>query len=191
MIRDKRTSESKSPAAHPSCISPVQDRQTVRSDGSKIGQLIDGVKIHPLVVHGDVRGTLTEVLSDSWHLVDAPIVQVVCITVRPGKVKGWSKHKLNVDRTAVVVGELKVVLYDDRLDSPTSGLINEIVLGPYNRGLLVIPNDVFHAVQNIGTADAVALIMPTRPYDYECPDKYRLPPNNDLIPYRFDDVRGW
>ena len=169
----------------------VQDQQTVRPDGTKIQRLIDGVQIRPLVVHSDLRGTLTEIHNDAWQLCDAAITQVVRITVRPGKVKGWSKHKLNIDRTAVLYGEIKIVLFDDRSESPTFRLINEFFLGPYNPGLLIIPSNVFHAVQNVGTTDAVAIVMPTRPFDYESPDKYRLPPNNDLIPYRFDDVLGW
>lgn len=170
---------------------PVRDRQTVRRDGTKIMRWIDGVKIHSVTTHADARGTLTEVHNEQWGLVDSPIMQVVKITVRPGKVKGWAKHKLNIDRTTVIVGELKIVLYDDRPESPTYRLVNEFFLGPQHPGVLVIPAHVFHAVQNIGTTDAVALVMPTRPFDYEAPDKYRLPPNNDLIPYRFEEVLGW
>lgn len=169
----------------------VRDRQTVRRDGTKIMRWIDGVKIHPLATHADARGTLTEVHNEQWGLVDSPIMQVVKITVRPGKVKGWAKHKRNIDRTTVLVGEIKVVLYDDRPESPTYRLVNEFFLGPQHPGVLVIPAHVFHALQNVGTTDAVALVMPTSPFDYEAPDKYRLPPNNDLIPYRFEEVLGW
>ena len=118
---------------------PVRDRQTVRRDGTKIMRWIEGVKIHSLTTHADARGTLTEVHNEQWSLVDSPIMQVVKITVRPGKVKGWSKHKLNIDRTTVIVGELKVVLYDDRPESPTYKVVNEIFLGPQHPGVLVIP----------------------------------------------------
>jgi dTDP-4-dehydrorhamnose 3,5-epimerase len=33
--------------------------------------------------------------------------------------------------------------------------------------------------------------MPTRPYDHADPDKYRLPLDNDVIPFRFDEAPGW
>ena len=33
--------------------------------------------------------------------------------------------------------------------------------------------------------------MPTRAYDHASPDVYRLPVDNDLIPYRFERSIGW
>ena len=70
-------------------------------------------------------------------------------------------------------------------------MVNEIFLGERNRALVVIPTGVFHAVQNVGTTDAVFVNMPTRPYDHANPDKYRLPIDTDEIPYRFDAAVGW
>ena len=56
---------------------------------------------------------------------------------------------------------------------------------------MVIPAHVFHAHQNVGAVDALCISAPTRPYDHEDPDVYRLPVDNDYIPYRFDDRKGW
>jgi dTDP-4-dehydrorhamnose 3,5-epimerase len=50
---------------------------------------------------------------------------------------------------------------------------------------------VYHAVRNIGTGDAMFVNMPTRPYDHADPDKYRIPVQNDVIPFSFDDGPGW
>ena len=58
-------------------------------------------------------------------------------------------------------------------------------------GLMNIPVGVWHADRNIGAKDARVINFPTKPYDHENPDKYRLPLNNDRIPYRFDGVSGW
>ena len=33
--------------------------------------------------------------------------------------------------------------------------------------------------------------MPTRPYQHDDPDVYRLPLENDRIPYRFEQKLGW
>ena len=33
--------------------------------------------------------------------------------------------------------------------------------------------------------------MPTRAYDYQSPDVYRLPLENDVIPYKFEKRLGW
>jgi dTDP-4-dehydrorhamnose 3,5-epimerase len=86
---------------------------------------------------------------------------------------------------------VKVVLYDSRPDSPTYGLVNEIYRTDLDRNLMVIPAYVFHAHQNIGTTDALFVSMPTRAYQHDDPDVYRLPIDTDEIPYRFDSRPGW
>jgi len=39
--------------------------------------------------------------------------------------------------------------------------------------------------------DALFVSMPTRPYQHDDPDVYRLPLENDQIPYRFEQKLGW
>jgi dTDP-4-dehydrorhamnose 3,5-epimerase len=56
---------------------------------------------------------------------------------------------------------------------------------------MVIPQFVWHAHHNIGAADALFVSMPTRAYNYESPDVYRLPLDNDVIPYKFESKLGW
>jgi len=82
-------------------------------------------------------------------------------------------------------GSLRWVLYDGREDSPTAGKMNELFFDDHNRSLLRIPSGVWHAVQNVGTTDSVMINHPTRPYDYDHPDKTRLPLDTDRIPYSF------
>jgi dTDP-4-dehydrorhamnose 3,5-epimerase len=56
---------------------------------------------------------------------------------------------------------------------------------------MVIPAYVFHAHQNIGNTDALFISMPTRAYNHASPDVYRLPLDNEVIPYRFEQRLGW
>ncbi|HEY4346150.1 MAG TPA: hypothetical protein VGM80_01070 [Gaiellaceae bacterium] len=168
-----------------------QDVQTVSADGEPIGELIDGVVIRHQVTQVDERGTLCEILDPRWDVTESPIVYVYQFTIRPGKAKGWHVHRLHDDRIFISRGELKVVLYDDRDESPTKGMINEICRSELRRSLMVIPRGVFHAHVNIGTADAHLISMPTRGYDHASPDVFRLPLDTDAIPYRFVDLPGW
>jgi dTDP-4-dehydrorhamnose 3,5-epimerase len=168
-----------------------QDAQTVSSDGEPVGKLIDGVVIRHQITQVDERGTLCEILDSRWNVADSPIVYVYQFTIRPGKAKGWHVHRLHDDRIFISRGELKVVLYDDRDDSPTHGAINEIYRSELRRSVMVIPRGVFHAHVNIGTSDAHLISMPTREYDHEAPDVYRLPLDTDAIPYRFENLPGW
>ncbi|HVR97751.1 MAG TPA: dTDP-4-dehydrorhamnose 3,5-epimerase family protein [Thermoanaerobaculia bacterium] len=166
-------------------IGPIKDRQTVTPEGVRIAPRIAGVVVRPAVTHVDDRGELCEIYNPAWGIHEAPLVYVYQAMVRPHKVKGWVVHHLQDDRLFISLGTLRIVLYDAREGSPTQGEINEIFLGERNRGMVVIPRGVYHAVQNVGDCDAYFVNVPTRAYDHADPDKYRLPLDTDLIPFRF------
>lgn len=170
-------------------IAAKQDPQTVTRDSQQIRKLIKDVVVRPTATHVDERGELSEMLSKSWGVHPAPIEHVYMVLVRPGRMKGWVYHKVQSDRIFSVMGAIKYVLWDTRPDSPTYGMINEIFLSERNRGLLVIPPLVVHAVQNVGDVDAYFVNMPTVPYLHDQPDKYRVPPEE--VPYNFDKGIGW
>ncbi len=159
--------------------------QTVTKEGERLEPLIDGVVWRQAVTHPDERGSLCEVFNPAWDLSDEPLVYVYQITIRPGQIKGFVLHRTYSDRLFFSLGTAKIVLYDDRDGSPTRGLLNELHFGDDNRALLVIPPGVWHAVQNVGTTDALFINCPTKPYDHEDPDKWALPRDTDLIPYSF------
>jgi dTDP-4-dehydrorhamnose 3,5-epimerase len=169
----------------PSLKAARKFEQTVTQEGERIAPLIDGVVFREAVTHPDERGTLCEIFNPAWGLSDEPLVYVYQITIRPGQVKGFVLHRTYSDRLFFSLGTAKIVLYDDREDSPTRGTLNELHFGDHNRALLVIPPGVWHGVQNVGTTDALFVNCPTKPYDHEDPDKWALPKDSDLIPYRF------
>ncbi len=172
-------------------MEPQKDVQTTTAEGGPLLSLIDGVKIRPAFTHADERGTLCEVLNPAWPFHPAPLAYVYQFTIRPGKIKGWHKHHLHDDRIFISQGTVRVVLYDDRPESPTYRMINEIDRSEHQRSIMIIPAFVFHAHHNIGTTDALFISMPTRPYAHTDPDVYRLPVENDYIPYRFEQKVGW
>jgi len=173
-------------------IPAQQDQSTVTSEGSRKGRRIDGVRFRPAVTHVDERGQMCEINSDAWEFNRFLTPWVSMYSITPGMAKGWVVHREQDDRNFLAAGRVKWVLYDARVDSPTYQNLQEVVVTQFNRGLLIVPHGVFHAVQNIGADEAVIIDLPSVPYNHENPDKYRLPLNNDIIPYRFgNDVRGW
>lgn len=168
---------------------PVKDRQTVRPDGSVVERRIEGLVVRPARTLEDERGDLVEIYRADWKLHPKPVVQVYQASLRPGAIKGWVVHKRQDDRVFALFGYMRWAFYDARPKSPTHGLLNVITVSERTRSLLIIPAGVYHAVQNIGCADAVFINLPTRAYDHADPDKYRLPVVNDLIPFAFDKPR--
>jgi dTDP-4-dehydrorhamnose 3,5-epimerase len=170
---------------------PVQDSQTVTPDGETTQLLPVGVTFHDVRTHVDDRGAVCEMFDPRWGWHQDPLVFVYTFSIRPGMIKGWGVHKRHEDRYFILFGEMEVVLYDDRPDSPTRGLVSKVVLSEYRRRLMNIPAGVWHADHNIGSKDTVVINFPTIQYDHTSPDKYRLPPDTDQIPYKFDNPRGW
>jgi dTDP-4-dehydrorhamnose 3,5-epimerase len=168
-----------------------RDQRTVTPAGERCETLIHGVKMRDLVLHTDDRGTVCEMYDPRWGFNPDPLVFTYFYTLRPGWVKGWAHHKEHSDRYCILQGEMKVVLYDPRPDSPTYGQVQEIYLTEHRRQLLSIPPLVWHADENIGIKDVLVVNFPTIQYDHANPDKYRLPVNTDLIPYKFKNARGF
>ena len=170
---------------------PQQDAQTVTPHGESVEKLPVGVTFHEVVTHSDERGSVVELFDPRWGWHADPLVFSYSFTIRPGMTKGWGIHRKHEDRYFILFGEMEVVLYDDRPDSATRGLVSKVVLSEYRRRLMNIPAGVWHADRNIGSRDVVVVNFPTIQYDHASPDKYRLPLNNDYIPHKFEDPRGW
>lgn len=170
----------------------VKDAATVTTSGGSLQALPAGVTFRDVTTHPDDRGSLCEMYDPRWPWHEAPLVYAYFVTLRPGKIKGWAMHKLHEDRYFIMFGEMEVVLYDAREDSPTKGLLAKVVLSEHHRRLMNIPAGIWHADVNIGSKDSVIVNFPTQAYDHADPDKYRLPLNTDQIPYAFDvNPLGW
>jgi dTDP-4-dehydrorhamnose 3,5-epimerase len=170
---------------------PTKDPATVTSTGEALAPLPEGVTFRRAVTHLDARGSVCEMFDPRWGWHPAPLVFVYMFTLRPHMVKGWGMHKLHEDRYFVISGEMEIVLYDDRPESSTYRTVSSVVLSDYDRKLINIPAGIWHANHNIGDKDAVVVNFPTRPYQHDDPDKYRLPLDTDQIPYKFRDAHGW
>lgn len=163
----------------------VRDPQLANPDGRPVGRLIEGVRIRDARTIPDHRGSVCVMYDPRWGFTEEPLVYTYLVTLRPGAVKGWVRHSTYDDRLFLVEGAVRWVLYDERDRSPTAGLLNELFFGDHNRALLRVPRDVWHAVENVGSGEAVMVNHPTSPYEYESPDKSRLPLDTSRIPYSF------
>ncbi len=166
-----------------------KDNASVAADGTSLQENIVGVELRRPPTQADERGTICEVFDLRWGFTDDPLVYVYHVTIRPGQVKGWVLHRVQNDRHFVYAGVLRIVLYDARTESESFGRLNVFHLGEHDRALLSIPAGVYHAVQNVGDKDGAFINLPSQPYLHDDPDKYRLPLENDVIPYRLSVTR--
>jgi dTDP-4-dehydrorhamnose 3,5-epimerase len=71
-------------------------------------------------------------------------------TIHHGDIKPWKRHREMTLNFAVPVGEIKIVVFDDRLESETNGNFFEIILSPNNYQRLTIPPNLWVAFSGIG-----------------------------------------
>jgi dTDP-4-dehydrorhamnose 3,5-epimerase len=161
----------------------VRDHPAVDAASNELGSAIEGVQVERLTTHADPRGLLTPVIDVRSSFWDEPIVYAYRFTILPARIKGWGMHDLQTDRYFVVSGSVRVVLFDGRNESPTSGSIVEVHFTDRTPGLVKIPPGVWHADQNWGQTEAHIVNFPTRPYDPDNPDKYRIDPHGEAIPF--------
>ena len=177
------------PAEYEGLENARKDNPSVSAEGEPLQEPIAGVQIRRPPTHADERGSICEVYDLRWEFTDDPLVYVYHVTIRPGEIKGWVLHREQNDRLFAYAGTLRIVLYDARTDSESFGRLNVLHIGGHDRALVSIPAGVWHAVQNVGHDEAAFINLPSEPYRHDDPDKYRLPLDNDVIPYRLTKPR--
>lgn len=152
-------------------------------------RLIDGVKERKLRAIPDERGYLMELLRSDWEEFDT-FAQSYLTTCYPGVIKAWHYHKRQWDHFICLQGMARVVLYDDREESPTQKELNIFHIGTHNPLLIGIPPLVYHGFTATGGDMAMIINFPTQLYCYHSPDEYRLDYNDPRIPYNWGDIHG-
>lgn len=116
---------------------------------------INGVQIIPLRRIPDERGTVFHMLKcTDPHFKQ--FGEIYFSTVYKDAIKGWHKHKEMTLNYACIYGRIKLVLYDDRVDSPTRADIQEIFLGPDSYALVIIPPGIWNGFKGMTDLAIVA-----------------------------------
>lgn len=133
----------------------------------------------PLVRVPDERGTILRMLRrDDPHFVG--FGEIYFSTIYRDVVKGWHRHRDMTLNYACIVGRIKLVLFDERDNSPTRGHVVERFLGPDDYSLAVIPPGIWTGFKGLSDIAVVANCA-THPHD---PDRTeRLDPFGERIPY--------
>jgi dTDP-4-dehydrorhamnose 3,5-epimerase len=149
--------------------------------------VIKGVELHPLRQIPDERGKVMHMLrrDDPWF---SEFGEIYFSVVFPGVIKAWHLHRRMTLNSAVPSGRIKLVLFDDRDDSPTRGELQEIFTGEDAYALVTVPPGIWNGFKGVGTTPAIVANCATVPHD---PDEIvRLDPFSAKIPYRWDLRHG-
>jgi len=145
--------------------------------------MIDGVVVTPLRQFFDERGKVMHMLRE-----DSPVFsrfgEIYFSCTFPGVVKAWHLHTSMTLNYAVIHGQIKCVLYDDRPGSSTYGQVDEYFISPENYYLLTVPPLVWNGWKGIGTTEEIVANCATLPH--EANEIIRKSPFDSDIPYNWD-----
>ncbi len=145
--------------------------------------MIDGVVLTPLKQIFDERGKVMHMLDVNSSTFSS-FGEIYFSCTYPGVVKAWHLHKEMTLNYAVIQGEIKIVLFDDRPTSPTRGQVEEIFVSPENYMLVTVPPKVWNGFKCVGLETAIVANCATIPHDPS--EISRLEPTDSSIPYSWD-----
>ena len=142
--------------------------------------MIEGVTITPLKQIFDERGKVMHMLrADSPAFSRFGEIYFSC--TNPGAIKAWHLHKQMTLNYAVVYGQIKCVLFDDRPKSKTRGRIEEYFLSPENYFLLTVPPQIWNGWKGLGRDVSIVANCASIPHDLN--EIERKPAFDRCIPY--------
>jgi dTDP-4-dehydrorhamnose 3,5-epimerase len=148
---------------------------------SVVSAAIEGMRIVPLRRIDDERGSVQLMLKSTDPHFEG-FGEIYFSTVLPGVVKAWKLHRRMWANYACVFGRVRVVLYDDRRDSPTAGALAEIELDARDAyALVTIPPRVWHGFQGLDEPQSILANCASEPSDPA--ELERRPPGDGGIPY--------
>ena len=108
--------------------------------------MIEGVVVKELVKHTDERGFFMELIrQDDEFFKGVDFAQLSHSKAEEGVLKAWHLHQKQTDFMYVASGDIKLGLYDMRDDSPTKGVIMEVMMGEsHSEAIVKIPPGVAH-----------------------------------------------
>ncbi len=148
--------------------------------------MLEGVRMIPLKKIPDSRGMIMHMLrSDDPHFIR--FGEIYFSMVFPSVIKGWHLHTKMTLNYAVVVGKIKLALYDQRPDSCTFGKVQEIVTGQDDYGLIQVPPGIWNGFQGLGHENSIVANCSTHAHDPQ--EIQRIDPHDPSIPYEWKGVQ--
>jgi dTDP-4-dehydrorhamnose 3,5-epimerase len=129
------------------------------------GGTIEGMEFRRIGKFGDERGWVRELFrSDDAKASLLPAMCYASLT-RPGVTRGPHEHSAQTDWFCFFgPSNFLVVLWDNRLDSPTYNRRMRMIFGEDASHSLIVPPGVVHGYRNVGDCDGLVINLPNRLY---------------------------
>ena len=127
-------------------------------------QNIEGIKITSLKIISDNRGSVMHMLrSDSD--VFQKFGEIYFSTIFKDSIKAWHLHKEATLNYACIFGKVKLALYDDRTQSVTYGVYQELYLSLDSYSLITIPPNIWNGFKGLNDNHSIIANCLTLPHN--------------------------
>ena len=126
--------------------------------------MICDVKITPLKIISDNRGKVMHMLRTDSQVFEK-FGEIYFSTIYHQSIKGWHLHKESTLNYVCIKGKVKLVLFDNRKESSTKGVYQELILSPEDYFLVTIPPNIWNGFKGLDKAESIIANCLTLPHD--------------------------
>tara|TARA_Y100000590_G_scaffold142531_1_gene163596 strand:+ start:13795 stop:14235 length:441 start_codon:yes stop_codon:yes gene_type:complete len=145
--------------------------------------MIQDIKITPLKIISDSRGKVMHMLRNDNQIFDK-FGEIYFSTIFHKAIKGWHKHKEATLNYACIKGSVKLVLFDDRINSSTKGKTQELILSPNDYFLVTIPPNIWNGFKGLYQPESIIANCLTLPHNEK--EMVRIDHNDKKINYNWE-----
>ena len=138
---------------------------------------ISGVIISPLKIIRDDRGSVMHMLRSDSKIFKS-FGEIYFSTIFSNKIKAWHLHKEATLNYACVFGKVKLVLYDERDESETFGVYQEIIMSLDNYSLITIPPNIWNGFKGIHNNHSIIANCLNLPHN-----------EKEMVRLNYDDIK--
>ena len=115
---------------------------------------IKDVIITELKIIKDDRGKVMHMLRNDSSIFKS-FGEIYFSTIYKDSIKAWHLHKEATLNYACISGRVKLVLYDDRIESSSRGKYEEIILTPKKYFLITIPPNIWNGFKGLDEGESI------------------------------------
>lgn len=145
-------------------------------------QNIDGIKITPLKIISDNRGSVMHMLRSDSDVFEK-FGEIYFSTIFKDSIKAWHLHKEATLNYACIFGKVKLALFDDRTQSITYGLYQELYLSLDSYSLITIPPNIWNGFKGLNENHSIIANCLTLPHNEK--EMVRLDSNDSKFKYKW------
>ena len=145
--------------------------------------MIHDVKITPLKIISDNRGKVMHMLRTDSQ-VFKKFGEIYFSTIYHQSIKGWHLHKESTLNYVCIKGKVKLVLFDNRKESSTKGVYQELILSPEDYFLVTIPPNIWNGFKGLDEAESIIANCLTLPHDEK--EMVRKDPFDENFSYKWE-----